>query len=368
LKESLNRIFRIIPNRYSEGDSENILTQPYLPSLDGFRAVSILLVIGSHARLGFELGGLGVKIFFVISGFLITTLLLKEKSRNGIIDLKKFYIRRALRILPVAYLFIGVVFLLRQIYHFNMPNIYFLTSLLFLEHFNRNGATINVGHFWSLSVEEQFYLVFPFLLKWNFKFYLYFLLAFLFFVTLLDFYNLNPQQFPKGTIPYYSMYFLLPFRDFDGIILGSLMAIFLFNYSIKIAKEYFIPIKIILHILLVPLLIILFISSYSVNDFMPYYLNNLWEVILIGVLIWLNLSPSKDPIYWLLNSRLFKQIGLLSYSLYIWQQIFTITIPWKSAFPYGDYRIVNLTALVLVACLSYYFYERKFLKIKTRFH
>ena len=143
-----------------------------IPSLDGLRGISVSLVLLAHlsgtrevtsgARI-FDLdslGGLGVRIFFVISGYLITLLLLHERATTGRISLPRFYLRRGLRIFPAAYLYMAIVFLLA------------VTSAIALAPGDRLHAltyTVNyhhlrswyVSHLWSLSVEEQFYLVWP---------------------------------------------------------------------------------------------------------------------------------------------------------------------------------------------------------------
>ena len=105
----------------------SLLRSNYYYSLNGFRGISIILVLFYHLQLSDNYfyttifnGGLGVNIFFVISGFLITSLCLKEKEVTGGLSLKKFYIRRFLRIFPLAYLYIGVVFFLIHFYSLNI--------------------------------------------------------------------------------------------------------------------------------------------------------------------------------------------------------------------------------------------------------
>ena len=145
----------------------------YFPSLNGVRAICALLVIKEHAKWSvpgtprmIEWGFLGVDMFFVISGFLIVTLLLRERDRNGYIDLRQFYIRRTLRIFPIYYLVIAGLFLLAvttyghstktwDLYKWSFP-----VFLLYLQDL----VPISLGvmfHTWSLSMEEQFYLVWP---------------------------------------------------------------------------------------------------------------------------------------------------------------------------------------------------------------
>ena len=144
------------------------LSATRIPSLDGLRALAIGLVLLCHftdypdlARLASMIlgryGHAGVRIFFVISGFLITTLLLQERNRFGRIDVKKFYVRRAYRILPVAYLY--MIFVTAAFFST-------LTAKDIAVSFTYSTAYVNdrpyvLTHLWSLSVEEQFYLVWP---------------------------------------------------------------------------------------------------------------------------------------------------------------------------------------------------------------
>jgi len=139
-------------------------------SLDGLRAVSIALVVVSHVALEWlgpkrghalgVLGGLGVRIFFVISGFLITTLLLRELTSTGSVSLARFYARRSLRIFPACYAYIAVVAALAGAGIIALrPH-----DLAFAATYTMSYAPSPswwLGHLWSLSVEEQFYLLWP---------------------------------------------------------------------------------------------------------------------------------------------------------------------------------------------------------------
>ena len=141
----------------------------YYPDLDGLRAVSVLLVILWHLRekspyIAHIAGWLGVYIFFVISGFLITALLIDEERKTGAIGLSAFYLRRAFRILPVYFLVLAVYVLI----DFRKPEKwaalklglpYYLT---FMNEFKPEAASI-FGYTWTLGIEEKFYLLWPFL-------------------------------------------------------------------------------------------------------------------------------------------------------------------------------------------------------------
>lgn len=155
---------------------EPTLQRGDIPSLHGLRAISIFLVLAGHANpgikhslassVGIDSANLGVRVFFVISGFLITSLLLKERSRPGGISLRLFYIRRALRILPAFFLFIGCVAFLSLFGITRIP----AWSWLYVLTYTVNFAPFPpfpwvLIHLWSLSVEEQFYLLWPLVMK-----------------------------------------------------------------------------------------------------------------------------------------------------------------------------------------------------------
>ena len=139
-----------------------------IPSLDGLRALSITLVLVAHFAYsaGFPLqhtwwtddyAHYGVRIFFVISGFLITSLLRRERERTGSISLKQFYIRRAYRLLPAAYVYLIVVTI---VFHESLPYKYLVAAYLYLTSYAVHSPWPLI-QLWSLSVEEQFYLFWP---------------------------------------------------------------------------------------------------------------------------------------------------------------------------------------------------------------
>jgi len=140
-----------------------------IPALDGLRALSIALVLGAHliyAHPEFDPGDnlsilfdgqLGVRVFFVISGFLITTLLDKEQKATGTISLGRFYVRRAIRLFPAQYAFVAFLFVLTLVTPTGLTACRFVTALTYTKNYACGGAID--GHLWSLAVEEQFYLI-----------------------------------------------------------------------------------------------------------------------------------------------------------------------------------------------------------------
>jgi peptidoglycan/LPS O-acetylase OafA/YrhL len=152
---------------------------PFRSDIEGLRALAVGLVIASHAGLPFLRGGfVGVDIFFVLSGFLITSLLMQEISSSGTVNFARFYARRARRLLPAAITMAVVVcgveaIVMSPLAQFNLlkaalatvlysSNLYF--AHLQLQYFSQPSATNPLLHTWSLAVEEQFYLVWPVLL------------------------------------------------------------------------------------------------------------------------------------------------------------------------------------------------------------
>jgi peptidoglycan/LPS O-acetylase OafA/YrhL len=148
-----------------------------IPELDGLRAIAVLFVVIYHimhfaatlpegppsvARLVQTLGFAGVSVFFVISGYIITSLLLREKLVSGRVSLSGFYLRRAFRILPPFALYICVIIALRfwDVVAVSPRSVFW--SVLFLQngHFGEANSWL-VSHTWSLSVEEQYYVIFP---------------------------------------------------------------------------------------------------------------------------------------------------------------------------------------------------------------
>lgn len=154
----------------------NVPAHQRLAGLDGIRAVAVLLVIFHHlcsngalARwptVAFVLsqGDFGVDVFFVLSGFLITWLLLNEEAATGRVSLERFYFRRSMRILPPAFAYLGVIALLGVVGVIVVAPRDLSYAWLFARNLLRPGQTPELAHFWSLAVEEQFYLTWPFAL------------------------------------------------------------------------------------------------------------------------------------------------------------------------------------------------------------
>jgi peptidoglycan/LPS O-acetylase OafA/YrhL len=153
-------------------------SKSYIPALDGIRALAVLAVIFYHLGYGWAQGGLlGVNVFFVLSGYLITDLLLGEYKKNGFVKLKMFWLRRARRLLPALFTMLFIVLgwcalfnttQLPQVKSDMLPAMFYYSNWWFIfEHvsyFAQFGPPTPLGHLWSLAIEEQFYLIWPLLI------------------------------------------------------------------------------------------------------------------------------------------------------------------------------------------------------------
>lgn len=353
-----------------------ILQGSYYPSLDGLRGVAILMVISAHFGLNHFLkpyrllinSDTGVNIFFVLSGFLITTLLLKEKLKYGRISLKRFYMRRVLRILPAAYLFILVLIMLNLFFHLRIRGLDFITSALFLKNMPLKNEPYT-AHFWSLAVEVQFYLVFPFLLAHNVNRYLMIALLIVILVPLIaipgyyhaGFLYANPAISFITKVDMYSFW-----KGPVIILIGSVLSILLFKGVIVIRENKL--------NLLLSIAFIIAAVTISSRSFIFYsgYPSAYVSALLIAVAIPLSLTRNAWLSGVLINPALIR-IGVISYSLYIWQELFIGTHAWQpwmmvfSGYPVGLLIIIKLLIVFVLAWSSWYFIELRFLKVKNRY-
>ena len=160
---------KIATNRVLNITASELASVRDIPGLDGLRAVSVLIVMIDHSRILPKFpGGFGVTVFFFISGFIITTLLLRELRRSESIDLRNFYIRRLLRLYPASFFFVLTVFASGLMLGHQVAITQFAGAVFyFVNYLNVFGPSLvapELSHFWSLAVEMHFYLFFPFLL------------------------------------------------------------------------------------------------------------------------------------------------------------------------------------------------------------
>lgn len=347
----------------------NELKANYYPFMDGLRGFAILWVILAHivrdqTWFAYVDGSIGVHLFFVLSGFLITTLLLKEKIKHGNISLKNFFARRALRIFPVAYMYILVLVALNFIFKLQIVPLSFLGTVFYLKNFPIPGDWYT-GHFWTLSIEEQFYLFAPVILVSGLNRYIRIILLMFIVVPLLSYLAFhNVGAFYTNRPLHVATYIFLAIFDRGAlyILSGSLLSVLLFKRVItftRLKKRHYLSFLLFLAALIIH-------YPFTGNGFVIPYLSAIISTFLITLVI--GVSLNTDSFFTrILSNHLLIKVGILSYSIYIWQQIFTLKQPWAGHFKYAESLWLNLPALMLVSYISYTFYESKFLKLKKHF-
>jgi peptidoglycan/LPS O-acetylase OafA/YrhL len=348
------------------------------PSVDGWRALSILLVLGEHSLYTFDFprkagsfvetifdGNLGVRFFFVISGFLITYLLLKEHAQTGAINIRKFYARRALRILPVYFTFLAVVLALQIFTPLRQPKITWIGNLTFTTNFLP--MTWTTGHLWSLAVEEQFYLLWPIVLclagpqKLR---RIFCLLGITIIVAPFCRMLSHTGVSWAWAKPFFQTYSSL--NHFDSLAVGCGRALLLIQYPEKIIAllTRFSRAMIVMGIVLIIAPQMLIKSFVAESLTVP--LANTSQA--FGFALLLLQSIFFPQFFKPLNWSLVRQLGVLSYSIYIWQMLFCaepssygLRQPWFLSF-YGWVAVA-----LLVAMCSYYCLEKPVMSLRARF-
>lgn len=307
-----------------------------IPTLDGWRAIAILLVLFDHIQDALRAAPLrpwtatglhGVTIFFVLSGYLITTKLIEAP-----IDLRGFYVRRFFRLMPAAWAYLGAVWIFGVLCHKVWVTPREIASCVFFYRnylwFHASGA---VGHFWSLSLEEQFYLLWPFLLclggvrrcRW---------LAISGVTALASYRTMHWAHYD---------YMWRSFRSevrADAILVGCIMALLLHHATLRVTIQQWSKWW------AFPALCGFLFSVYRCHVMPPVY-----ESVCIAALIASTMFHADSaPCRWLSFAPL-AYTGALSYSLYIWQGFFVQR---------GSLAPVMLCLIPLFAIGSYYMIEK----------
>lgn len=325
-----------------------------LPTLDGWRAIAILCVLFVHIRLPGHLAHLdvvhyfdGVSLFFALSGFLITTRLLEEYDLTGAISWRKFYIRRAFRILPPAFLTLAVLALLGPTLHiFPSKTSEIIASVFFYRNYVINGEWYT-GHFWSLAVEEHFYILWPAILG---------LVgvargarAALLFTGVFTLWR-HACMYVDQAVPPLASIHRTDYR-ISGLFWGCAIAFLWRNQSARLVLTRTVRSWWSLPIIAAIMALVRFSPNWSGRPWVDDGLD-----VLVATLPVITVADPRGIVSRVLRTRLLSWIGRISYSLYLWQQLF-------NPLPYGPKSLVqqlpfNLIAAFLVASLSYYLLER----------
>jgi peptidoglycan/LPS O-acetylase OafA/YrhL len=336
-----------------------------IPSLDGLRAISITMVVTAHIAGGpglpvaeplahwlHLLGELGVRVFFVISGYLITSILLHELDKRQTIALGKFYFRRTLRLFPAFYAYVLTIVLLQAFHLLALRRYDLLHALTYTMNYHRDREWW-LGHCWSLSVEEQFYFLWPALLiRFGRRGALGLAAAFVILGTPIRI--ALWYAFPGARVSIGETFPTIGDAIAAGCVLGGARAWLAAHPRWRQWQRS--PLA-----LFAPLLVIVGYASWPwqrINFVIgPTSLN-----VGIALCIAWCIDNGSGMIGRFLNARPMIIIGVGSYSIYLWQQLFL-----KHDGPWPIQRFpLNVLMLALTAAASYFLVEKPFLRLRER--
>ena len=339
-------------------------------AVDGWRGVSVLMVVISHQLLllkpshslfhHFKIiahGGLGVRFFFVISGFVIARLLLQEQAAFGTIDRLEFYKRRIVRLVPALYVFVLTSTIIFMLIGKNEGLACIAGSLTFSV-----GLFLNCGwdlaHLWSLTNEEAFYLIFPSVLllvrpRYTAASFIFLLLACAI-LRVIDY--LGSEEFPPLLLSFNRTLY-----SFDQMAAGVLLAVGSEKYpdiNRRIFCWYPSLVRFISFLLIIG---IQELSQHGLLGFICVPLGTTLQAFAFTTLMGSSIFCHRGLLYQLLTLPFLVRIGVLSYSLYLWQQLFfvpgkmnTDTLSVLTHFP------LNVVCMAFLAWISYTFVEIPF--------
>ncbi len=346
------------------GPLNEILARRHLPALDGLRAVSVFIVIGYHFGFSRIPGDLGVNTFFVLSGFLITWLLMKERSEFGRVSLGGFYARRTLRIFPAYYAFLLFSFTQECVRGYCWSHGLLLSGISYtVNYYNafQGHPGTAIAHAWSLGLEEQFYLIWPGI-----------------------FIALSRMQtggmtgalvgmigtvvawrsflvFGVGASSAY-LYNALDTR-LDTLLIGCLLAVCAerrwFDWVARaVGQSMLLPIV---------TLCLLVLSRTWGSPRYHYSLGFTIDAFLIAVFITQTVQLYRTGLWSWLEHPVARYLGRISYPLYLYHQFGLGVGRRLTLLPLGGKLIAGVAMTILLASGSYYLIERPFLAIKRRF-
>jgi len=356
------------------------LTNFHFKGLDSLRGIAAISVIIGHIELikrsyqipnflderffKFNPGHTGVILFFVLSGFLITLLLLKEKSENGKINIKNFYVRRILRVWPLYYLILALSPLLIDF----SPSL--LNILLCVTIFPNIAYSTAIGSWgaspqiWSIGVEEQFYLFWPVIIQYfRKKLALFFIVLFVLWTLLPHFLlfilvRIYPDQ---EIMNWVNQFFYI--TKFNCMALGGLAA-YIYYKKLKILK--FLSIYTVSLISIVTPFV-LWILGIRISYFTDEVFAVIFSILILCVVIETKFSS-------LFNFRPLRFLGKISYGLYMFHWIVAQLVIKNFSYHSDNILFSNfilyamiISITVVVSIASYYLFEMKFLKLKEKF-
>lgn len=355
----------------------------YLPGLNGIRAIAAMAVLVSHIALalgdfglsyhifgttadggpkGGQLAEHGVTMFFALSGFLISYLLLKEKEK-GQIKIKDFYVRRILRIWPLyyVYLLLSIATLLLFGVQFSGEYVPFYIFLLANIPFILSKSITLIGHLWSIGVEEQFYLFFPHLAKSSNKKLLHYALLLIIIMFFLKCCFWLVAKYSGNTIPY----LVVQVTRFHIMLIGCIGALFYYQANSLFFK---ISTNRITQLLTWVLFAILAMNKFNILSLVAS------EVVAVFTVFLIVGQVTKTNNLINLENRFFNFIGKISYGIYVihaivifYAQKFLSGFFSENIFNYFVIYFLIISITIVLSFLSYNYLEKPFLKLKSKY-
>ncbi|WIY60757.1 acyltransferase family protein [Bacillus arachidis] len=343
----------------------------YMVGLDSLRGLAILGVILYHINFNWMPGGfLGVAVFFVLSGYLITDILAIEWKRNKRIDLKNFWLRRARRLLPGMFVMLVVVLAWITIFHSSLLGKMrgdSLAALLYfsnwwyiyhkLSYFDSFNQLSPLNHFWSLAVEEQFYVVWPFIISLAFRYIKQKSRIILFIVLGAAASALAMAILYEPGVDPSRIYYGTDTRAFS-LLIGAALA--LIWPSSRLANKIIPKARLILDVVGGIALIVILVMFWKTNQYDPFlYQGGMVLLSIATALLVANLAHPASRIALFLRFRPLRWMGVRSYGIYLWHYpIIALTTPKVHAGEFSLTRaILQFVLIIVVAQISWKFIE-----------
>lgn len=373
--------------------------QQYIPSLDGLRAIAIIWVMlhnsgmddlldlhtlhGKLLALLMTMGWLGVQLFFALSGFLITGILLDAKQRHTPHLLKLFYMRRILRIFPVYYFFLLIIVIAASLtlvptwLHSVSSHIWLF--IFYINNWFEPFRELGLGHLWSLAVEEQYYLFWPFIVISLSRSRLYLACAFLIVIAIAF------RQYATAYTSYPEMAYVTTIARVDALVLGSILAIILRHQAFFYRVDRLMLVSGIIALAYMLLILVVWEQYDRVRPGLT-VLNQTMAALLFTSLIYYSLNLNDGKAAWLsrwLSISWLRSIGKYSYAMYIFHfpvalllktYLLEPMIHWfrfageqASGMVFVTILSISLFTTYSLAWISWRLVERPFLKMKRFF-
>jgi peptidoglycan/LPS O-acetylase OafA/YrhL len=347
----------------------------HIAALDGLRGLAILSVMFFHATLSRASaprpsgGFLGVDVFFVLSGFLITALLLKEWDQKGSIALRSFYARRALRLLPALFVLMAVILLVPGVFYSSQrPWWDAMIAAAYATNWVRafGGDVEFFGHTWSLTIEEQFYVIWPLLLVGLLRLGVRRRVILLVVLVAIAVPTVLRVDLWEGPVSVKRLYYGLDTR-FDSLLLGCLVA-FLASWNVIPRSERALKMIRLAAAVAAVVLVVLIANATEESQLTYFGLGVIACASVAVLLVHLIYCPSRLSDLILAN-RPMVWVGRISYGLYLWHDpiffgMLNPTRMGKVGVTGVGLMAVRFVAAFVAATVSFYLLERPLLRIK----